>query len=82
MGYLVDCVADNLAVVTNTACIAHAAMTNAAFSTEVQYAICIAMQIYALFFLSWSALATAVPNYKGNHATALASNADRHQQPL
>ena len=45
MGYLVDCVADNLAVVTNTACIAHAAMTNAAFSTEVQYAICIAMQI-------------------------------------
>jgi phosphatidylglycerophosphate synthase len=72
MGYLVDCAADNLAVVTNTACIAHAAMTSAAIPREAQWAICLGMQFYAMFFISWSALATAIPNYKGNHATALA----------
>merc|ERR1711865_374803 len=72
MGYLVDCAADNLAVVTNTACIAHAAMTSATLPPTAQWGICLGMQFYAMFFISWSALATAIPNYKGNYATALA----------
>jgi len=72
MGYLVDCAADNLAVVTNTACIACAAMTSSTLPPQAQWAICIAMQLYAMFFISWSCLATAIPNYKGNHHTALA----------
>ena len=69
MGYLVDCIADNLAVVTNTGCIAAAAVTSSSISTRATWAICAAMQFYALFFLTWSALATAVPNYKTNHYT-------------
>lgn len=69
MGYLVDCIADNLAVVTNTGCIAAAAFSSRSISPHATWAICAAMQFYALFFITWSALATAVPNYKTNHYT-------------
>merc|ERR1719502_789801 len=64
MGYLVDCLCDNLAVVTNTGCIAAAALQSDKLDSSTKWGICIAMQLYAVFFLAWSNLATAVPDYK------------------
>uniref|UniRef100_A0A7S2MJL1 CDP-diacylglycerol--inositol 3-phosphatidyltransferase n=1 Tax=Haptolina brevifila TaxID=156173 RepID=A0A7S2MJL1_9EUKA len=72
MGYLVDCTADILAVMANTGCIASAALSSATLSVEVKWLICGGVQLYALFFIYWSALATAIPNYKGNHHSRLA----------
>ena len=72
MGYLVDCLCDNLAVVTNTGCIAAAALQSDKLDSSVKWGICIAMQLYAVFFLAWSNLATAVPDYKSNYRSALA----------
>jgi phosphatidylglycerophosphate synthase len=72
MGYLVDCLCDNLAVVSNTGCIAAAALQSDELGSTTKWAICIIMQLYAVFFLAWSNLATAVPDYKGNHTSRLA----------
>lgn len=72
-GYIIDCASDNLAVVTNTGCIAHAALRSSVLSPWLQWSIVGVMHSYCFFFMFWSALASVcmglLPNYKAFHKT-------------
>mmetsp|Transcript_94625 Transcript_94625/g.237390 ORF Transcript_94625/g.237390 Transcript_94625/m.237390 type:complete len:240 (-) Transcript_94625:337-1056(-) len=70
-GYIIDCACDNLAVATNTGCIAQLALQSSMLPPWVRSSTAAAMYIYCFFFMFWSALASVcmglVPEYKAFH---------------
>lgn len=60
LGYIIDCAADMFAVITNTACIAHAVLSSSVIPSSHRCAICGIMHFYGFFFILWCSIASVV----------------------